>query len=174
MRLRALGPADLDEVFALWARAHGVPAERMRQRHEIIARHFGYPGFAGLGAFLEGRLAGFVYGFTGAAGQWWFERVRVLMPPEMAREWLGRHFEFTELAVDPAHWGRGLGGRLHDEILAGRHEPRALLTVNADNARARGFYERRGWRPLLRDVRLVEAGPLLWVMGRELGPREGA
>ncbi|WP_456414441.1 GNAT family N-acetyltransferase [Oceanithermus profundus] len=168
MKLVPLQTGDLDAVFALWARAHGVAAERMRQRHEIMERHFGYPGFEGFGAYLGGGITGFVYGFTGLPGQWWYERVRALMPPEMAREWLEDHFEFTELAVDPAHWGRGLGGRLHDEILAGRHEPRALLTVNADNARARGFYERRGWVPLLEDVRLVEAGPLLWVMGKRL------
>lgn len=168
-RFEPLGEHDVEAVFHLWARAHGVPAERMRQRLEIMTRHFGYPGFAGLGAWREGRLVGFVYGFTGKPGQWWYERVRALMPPGMARVWLGHSFEFTELAVDPAQWGQGLGGRLHDAILERRPEPRALLTVSADNERAQAFYLGRGWTRLLEDVRLVEAGPPLWVMGRKLG-----
>jgi len=71
--------------------------------------------------------------------------------------------------VDPAQWGQGLGGRLHDAILERRPEPRALLTVSADNERAQALYLGRGWTRLLEDVRLVEAGPLLWVMGRKLG-----
>jgi len=87
----------------------------------------------------------------------------------MARVWLERHFEFTELAVDPAQWGRGLGGWLHDAILKRRGEPRVLLTVNADNERAQALYRGRGWTRLLEDVRLVKAGPLLWVMGKRLG-----
>jgi len=41
--------------------------------------------------------------------------------------------------------------------------------VNIDNERAQALYQGRGWTCLLEDVRLVEAGPLLWVMGKRLG-----
>jgi len=51
------------------------------------------------------------------------------------------------LYVLPAWWGSGAGQRLMDRALAelGRQFDRARLTVLADNARARGFYERNGW-----------------------------
>lgn len=52
------------------------------------------------------------------------------------------------LFVVPAEWGRGAGGALHDEaveVLRG-HGPRAQLWVLEQNARARRFYESRGWR----------------------------
>jgi GNAT superfamily N-acetyltransferase len=53
------------------------------------------------------------------------------------------------LYVRPEHWGRGLGRKLHDEVL---HRLRAggsskcQLWVLEDNDRARRFYERLGWR----------------------------
>lgn len=54
------------------------------------------------------------------------------------------------LFVVPERWGEGVAGRLHDaaldRIAAGGCTP-AQLDVMADNARARRFYERRGWVP---------------------------
>jgi len=53
------------------------------------------------------------------------------------------------LYVVPERWGTGLGAELHDRAL---EEVRGLgsgscrLWVLEDNARARWFYERRGWR----------------------------
>jgi len=53
------------------------------------------------------------------------------------------------LYVVPERWGTGLGEELHDRAL---DEVRGLgagsckLWVLEDNARARRFYERRGWR----------------------------
>lgn len=52
------------------------------------------------------------------------------------------------LFVVPAEWGRGVGGALHDEAVAllRRHGAEARLWVLEENARARRFYESRGWR----------------------------
>jgi tRNA dimethylallyltransferase len=53
------------------------------------------------------------------------------------------------LYVVPESWGNGLAERLHDEalrLLAADGATRARLWVLEDNARARRFYERRGWR----------------------------
>jgi GNAT superfamily N-acetyltransferase len=61
-----------------------------------------------------------------------------------AYEWL------EHLGVVPELWGTGLADDLHDVALgdiAGRGHDHALLWVLEDNARARRFYERRGWRP---------------------------
>jgi GNAT superfamily N-acetyltransferase len=53
------------------------------------------------------------------------------------------------LYVDPGHWGRGIGRRLHDVALD--HLRRAgyrivVLWVLEQNIRARAMYERWGWR----------------------------
>jgi tRNA dimethylallyltransferase len=52
------------------------------------------------------------------------------------------------LYVAPERWGNGVAGRLHDEalrLLAADGATSARLWVLEDNARARRFYERRGW-----------------------------
>ena len=57
--------------------------------------------------------------------------------------------ELMSIYADPEVWGRGAGHVVHDAALAAlagfgfRH---AVLWVFEDNARARGFYERHGWR----------------------------
>lgn len=51
------------------------------------------------------------------------------------------HRELHALYVLPAYWSRGVGGRLLEA--AG---PVRELWVLRDNARARRFYERHGWR----------------------------
>jgi tRNA dimethylallyltransferase len=53
------------------------------------------------------------------------------------------------LYVLPEEWGSGVAGRLHDAALRGiaeRGAQAARLWVLEHNARARRFYERRGWR----------------------------
>jgi GNAT superfamily N-acetyltransferase len=58
-------------------------------------------------------------------------------------EWL------ESLYVVPEHWGTGLAGELHDralEVIRELGSERCHLWVLEDNARARRFYERRGWR----------------------------
>jgi GNAT superfamily N-acetyltransferase len=61
----------------------------------------------------------------------------------VSAEWL------DGLYVVPEQWGSGLAGSLHDQALELVRElgsTRCHLWVLADNARARRFYERRGWR----------------------------
>lgn len=58
-------------------------------------------------------------------------------------EWL------ESLYVVPEKWGTGLAGELHDralEVVRELGSERCHLWVLEDNARARRFYERRGWR----------------------------
>ena len=57
--------------------------------------------------------------------------------------------EVHALYVAPAAWGRGTGGALLDAALAELAADGcsgAVLWTLEGNARARGFYERRGWR----------------------------
>lgn len=54
-----------------------------------------------------------------------------------------------QLFVRPAWWGTGVADALHDRFVAHAREAgcsRARLVTPAAHARARRFYERRGWR----------------------------
>ena len=64
----------------------------------------------------------------------------------------------SHLFARPAWWGSGLAGDLHDAFVAeasARGYRTARLHTPAGNARARRFYERRGWR--------VSAPPETWL-----------
>jgi GNAT superfamily N-acetyltransferase len=112
---------------------------------------------------------GFVYGYTGASGQWWYDKVAVALAGGPFEPWLRKpHFEFTELAVVPAWQGAGVGTRLHDEILRGLPHRRALLSALADSARIPAFYEGRGWEVLLPELRFEPGRPVFAILGREL------
>jgi putative acetyltransferase len=50
------------------------------------------------------------------------------------------------LYVLPSHWGIGIAAALHDRALDAHGAGTCSLWVLEENARARRFYERRGWR----------------------------
>jgi ribosomal protein S18 acetylase RimI-like enzyme len=127
-----------------------------------------------LGAFADGRLAGFAYGYHGAAGQWWYERVAAGLDRADRSRWLvDGYFELVELAVDPDFQGRGLGGRLHDELLDPERGP-ALLSTQVDNATARRLYFGRGWELVVPELRFARAGELYSVLGLAASRMPGA
>ncbi|MGK5558071.1 GNAT family N-acetyltransferase [Actinomadura kijaniata] len=68
---------------------------------------------------------------------------------EFTREDGTRTFALSELMVDQAEAGHGLGHRLHDELLGARTEQRATLLVRPDNP-AGEAYRRWGWQPVAR------------------------
>lgn len=76
--------------------------------------------------------------------------------------------ELSQLQVDPAHWGRGVGHALHEAALAGLRGlgvTTAHLRVFAPNDRARRFYTARGWRETGR----TDEEPVHVRMAREVG-----
>ena len=161
------------EVVDVWASAHGLAAAHATRREfggERLPRHAGREDFRFVGAFAsDRRLVGFVYGYTGAPGQWWYDRVAATLGSAARAEWLERsHFELTELAVDPVHQDGGIGSRLHDAVLDGLPHERALLSALADNRRVIRFYEHRGWRLLLPELRFEQGRPLFAILGKEL------
>ena len=177
-RIERVGPERLlaelvEEVVDVWASAHGLPAASATRREfggERLPRHAARAHFRFVGAFAsDRRLVGFVYGYTGAPGQWWYDKVAAALDPKAAAEWLDSpHFEFTELAVAPAYQGRGVGTRLHDEVLAGLPHKRALLSALAENTRVVAYYEHRDWRVILPELRFEPGRPLFAILGKDL------
>ncbi len=159
----------LSEILEIYSIVHGLGERAIKERDEIMRRHFRRRGFRGFIAIDGDRLVGFSYGYTGEPGQYWYDRVWAAMNPEQRRRWMEpEHFEFVELAVHPEYQRRGIGGRLHDLLLEDRPEPVALLTVRADNESAISLYRKRGWVVVLDDFRFSPDGVRFFVMGKIL------
>jgi GNAT superfamily N-acetyltransferase len=90
-------------------------------------------------------VIGFVYGYAGQAGSWYYEQAAQRLNGDQMREYLGDYFEFAEMALLPAWQGQGLGGRLHDAILEGLDQHSACLATPEVETRALQLYRARGW-----------------------------
>lgn len=66
--------------------------------------------------------------------------------------------EIGGLYVDPAHWRTGIGSallRAAEDMIERASIPEVILWVMARHARARGFYEARGWEAVPTRTRTV-------------------
>jgi ribosomal protein S18 acetylase RimI-like enzyme len=169
--LVALAPAEVlarrAEVAAAWT---WVTDERVR---EILPRHAARGGFTFLAAVDAGRIVGFAYGYRGAPGQWWHDAVRGAMTPAQQARWLSPgHVELAELHVIPGRRREGLGGRLHDALLAAHADaPTAVLSTQVGNEPARSLYAARGWEVVLPELRFAAGGEPYAILGLELSGR---
>ncbi|MET8848877.1 GNAT family N-acetyltransferase [Amycolatopsis sp. NPDC004625] len=146
-----------DELAAAYLSVYREPpygeneADAARFR-ETVVQHSSLPGFA-LATVRDGEaLGGFAYGVGREAG-WWHPAAATPVPPGLAGRPL---FYVYELAVLPALRGRGHGGGLLRDLLAGRPEPFAVLAA-APAAPAYAMYLRWGWEP----IGALTAGPAL-------------
>lgn len=170
-------PGEIDaaraEILALFAAAFAMPSEEAILFVNAIATHSARAAFRFLAARdgATGRLLGFVYGYTSAPGQWYHDTVRGALGPALAAHWLTDTFEFTEFAVLPEAQGRGIGGRLHDLLLADLpHRTAILSTYEGDTAAAR-LYRRRGWRTLVGNYVFPGGERAYALMGLDLAAR---
>ncbi len=159
--------ADFGRLFRLWCTAFGLTPDDGAARGW---RDYGWPtqrdlpGLRFVAAYRDEAPVGFAYGYRGARGQWWTDRIAEALDPGVAAAWIGGHFELSEIVVDPAFAGRGAGGSLHDAVLAGTGGRPALLCTALGDTPARRLFDRRGW---------VELGPLgagFVVLGRPPTP----
>ena len=144
-------PAELESVYraAFGAPGYDEPPEAARRFvAEQLPLHAQRDGFRCVVARGAGRVMGFAYGYTGQRGQWWSDHVAERVAAGLADEWVGGHFEFVELAVDPAEQGRGVGQALATALLSGVGHDRALLSTFNDDRPAVRLYRRLGWTRL--------------------------
>jgi GNAT superfamily N-acetyltransferase len=99
------------------------------------------PGFGFVVAVEYGIPVGFAYGYQQPVGKWW----RGADQPAPAEVKTGPTLAVMEWRVLADRRCKGIGRALMDELLAGRTEPSATLTVNPA-ADARQRYERLGWQ----------------------------
>jgi ribosomal protein S18 acetylase RimI-like enzyme len=165
----ALREVAADEVLALRREIVEIWPEASRDRlTEILPRHTSRDGFRFIGGFEDERLLGFVYGYSGGAGQWWHDRVAAALGVAGTAHWLGpKHFEFTELHVRSERRRQGIGGTLHDAVLAGLDAPTAVLSTQTDNEAALALYRRRGWKVIVPYLDFGSGRPFL-IMGKDL------
>ena len=145
-----------DDVFA------DQPSEK-EWKATAFDRHCAREGFR-LGAAVDGsQVIGFAYGYVGARGEYWPDRVAEALGEPLASDWVGGHFEFVELGVIGSRRRQGIGAALHDALMADLPSDRALLSTDDDpDSPAARLYRSRGWERLS----LLEPG--VQVMGLRL------
>jgi ribosomal protein S18 acetylase RimI-like enzyme len=137
------------DLFGLYDEVFGDVADLTAWRVSAFDRHCARADFRLTAAVSDaGSIVGFAYGYVGERGQWWPDQVAAALPPEVADVWVGGHFEFVELGVIPVFRGQGIGGRLHDQLLAGTEQRRGLLGTDDRDSPAALLYHSRGWRKL--------------------------
>jgi ribosomal protein S18 acetylase RimI-like enzyme len=167
-----IGPLDLsarvDEALAVQALAFGLGADEVAVRRQIVLRHMTYQGARALGATIEGRLVGFVYGMPNDRAHWWSTVVEPYVRAQGHESWLDDSFVITELHVHPGHQNRGIGRSLITTITDGATEPRSILSAIDTDSPARGLYHSLGYEDLARQVLFPSAPKPYAVMGAPL------
>lgn len=154
-----------DEVLSVYSDVFGRVDNPDAWMTSPWERHRSRPGYRLALAHDDAQLVGFAWGYTGERGQYWPDFITRELGSKVD-EWVGGHFEFVELAVIPEARGRGIGGQLHDSLLAGLDHRRALLaTSSSPRDPAVRLYSSRGW------VSLATYGDDRQVMGRVLDER---
>jgi ribosomal protein S18 acetylase RimI-like enzyme len=180
---RELGPREfrgaIRALVAVYAAAMNPPDRTLSGREAIMDRHAANPGFRGLTALVDGRLAGFTYGFHGESGQWWHDMVAAALATrsgtgvtaaeyaevEAPGAWLDDSFEIAELHMLPSWQGQGIGRSLLLSLTSGRPERTAVLSTADAPTKARRLYRGVGFTDLLTDFRFSGSEPPYAVMG---------
>lgn len=158
----------LDDVLAIFAEAMGITPQLVHERRPVLVHHLGRPGFRAVAAVDGPDCLGFGYGYTGAAGQWWYDRVRAALPDEAHEQWLRESFEICELHVSPPWQGRGFGRRLLRTLLGGVPRATALLSTEDLESPARHLYRSLGFVDLLTQFTFAGDPRRFAIMGARL------
>jgi ribosomal protein S18 acetylase RimI-like enzyme len=165
-----------DAVVAIYARAWASTsfhqdAQDAENFGDRLLHHGGNPDFRLCVAFDGDSPIGFSYGYASVPGGWWRQTIAVKLPVDVAKTWLDDCFEFAELAVLPQRQNSGVGGRLHDALVADLPHRTSLLSTQKSNEPALRFYERRGWKVLNESMTFPNRSDPYVIMGLDLKGR---
>ena len=147
--LEEIGAAE-EAIRTVFAAAFAMSTTEAARFTAALTRHMERRDFRFLAATApeSGLLLGFIYGYSGEPGQWFHDLLRATLAPDLVARWLTGSFELVEFGVRPEAQGRGLGGRLHDTLLASVANRTAILTTREGDTAARQLYLRRGWQEI--------------------------
>jgi len=120
------------------------------------------PTFEVVVAQWDTTVVGYAFGHRLPPDHGWWRAVPEPLPPLFTREWEGRTFTLTSLAVLPEWRRRGIGEKLIDRLLKGRTEERAILSVQPAATETQAFYKSSGWRWVARNGPLPGVTPPRW------------
>ncbi|MGI5206125.1 GNAT family N-acetyltransferase [Spirillospora sp. CA-108201] len=107
-------------------------------------------------------LIGYAFGHRLPADHGWWNDFTEPLPDALTAEWDGRTFALISLALLPPWRGLGIGRRLLNELLAGRDEERAILSMQPTAVATQDFYLHLGWRKVGRKGPLDGVVPPYW------------
>lgn len=170
LRIDAVDPLPLrGELRDVHRAALGAGALSEEWANERLPRHVARRDFVFLVAYDGDSIAGFGYGYTGAYGQWWTDRVAGALTRHQRAEWLDRpHYEVVELHVRPSAQRRGIGSALLAQLLSRQPHRRAVLTTRSASVSARRFYSKNGWEELA-EVDFGRGYPPYIALGKRIG-----
>ena len=181
MEIQKCGPRDAaskrDQVIDVYDRAwtgtlFHPGAANVPTLGDRLVQQAGNPDFR-LCVAVEGADAvGFAYGYSSVPGGWWRQSVAASLGGHAWNRWLDDCFEFAELAVVPEFQSQGIGGRLHDTLLAGLQQSTSLLSTQKANLSALSFYKARGWIVLNDWMMFSNRTEPYVIMGLDLAERE--
>lgn len=118
-------------------------------------------------------LLGFAYGHRLPVTHGWWNGFPTALAEDFTAEWEGRTFTLTDFAVEKRFRGQGIGRQLHDTLLAGRREARAVLSVQPTALETRQIYEHWKWQYVGRKGPLEGVEPPYWdIYVRSLMPAQ--
>lgn len=164
----AAGAAEQGNAVAeVWRDAFGPIDDLSEWRETVFDRHRGREAYRLAVARDAEGPAGLCWGYIGQRGQFWPDRVLDSLG-RTAEPWVGGHVEFVELAVISRARRQGLGGRLHDALLAALPNRLALLGTSSNpEDPAVQLYRSRGWAQL----GLLDAGAQVMIRPAIRSPR---
>jgi len=134
---------------------------RLQDTHSL---RFGFRAYAAV--LSDGKVVGMIYGYRGAAGQWWHDMVVKQLSPDVTARWMNDSYELVEVAVDPAYQALGIGEALITQLLDGRPEATCVLSTRTDS-RAHALYKRLGFE-VITEMAFAPRGARFYIMGKRL------
>ena len=145
-----------------WGTGH---ADLFTERYRVQA---GQPGFALIEARHQDQLIGCCLGVTLQPATPWWHHLLTPLPPDITTEHPGRTFALVEMLVRRPWRRQHIAQTMHNQLLNGRPEERATLTVLPAATPARNAYTKWGWQTVARKRNPLPGSPIFDVLIKNL------